>query len=360
MRTFLRRLPLLFLFLAACAPPILQPLAAGSSALYVLDLQKPALLELADDFGSIGQEIPLSLPPACVLAGLYPSPGGVWLAAEITCPNGPLVLLIDPLTGSVSPLFSSSNMDSHFLAWSADGERVYLRVNALADPRIIAVEAASLRARDIPIDAYTYHLAARPDGQAILFAFSHGLGLGSEMWLAAPGGGQRNKFYTDAESILAFATWSPDGKSIAFIKVPDSQVPYTLGELWVMDAEGGNAHKLSDADAGHGYAAAWSPDGTRLAFVQRSNPDDSRADRSLEALVSNIAVVEAASGEVTQITDFRRGRAETPVWSPDGNTLSFNYVLDGRMEVQVANLTGGNPLSLQTTGPVCCPVWLRK
>lgn len=350
---------LLVLLMVGCARPPETSLKAGESALYVYSVQKRALLQMRGDLSTVEREIPLSLP-ACELSHLYAAPGGERLAAEMVCPNGPLALLIEPGPGTVSSFVPDSDMDSHFLAWSADGRRAYLRVNAMAEPRILAVEVPSLRARGLPLDAYTYDLASRPGGGQILFSVSRGLGLGSEMLATRPGGGSARSLLRDARNILALARWSPDGRYIAFIKIPDSQVPYTVGGLWVMDGDGGNPRQLAEADAGHGYAAAWAPEGGRLAFVVRSNPQDTRADQSAEALVSNIHVIEPGGGARLRVTAYEAGRAGTPVWSPDGNTLSFEYVLNGRMDVQIADLTGSPQASMRAIEAACCPVWMRK
>ncbi len=359
MRFRLLWLALFLLFLVGCASSSLPTLRPEESALYVYSPEKGALLQMAADLSNVEREIHLSLPP-CELSRLFPAPGGQRLAAEMACPNGPQALLIDPKNGTVRSFLADPEMDSHFLAWSADGRTAYLRVNALAAPRILAVEVSSLRARGLVLDAYTYDLSARPGGRQILFSVSRGLGLGSEMQAAQPNGGNPRPLLRDSQNILALAQWSPDGQSIAFIKIPDSQVPYSVGELWVMEAEGGDPRKLADADAGHGFAAAWSPEGGRLAFVTRTNPQETRADQSVEALVSNIHIVEPASGALRQVTSHEAGRTGAPVWSPDGNTLSFEYVLNGRMEVQIADLTSGTQAVIHTIDAVCCPVWMRK
>jgi Tol biopolymer transport system component len=77
------------------------------------------------------------------------------------------------------------------------------------------------------------------------------------------------------------------------------------------------------------------------------------------ALVSNIVVADLASGALTQVTHFERGRVETPVWSPGGNTLAFVRVVDGRMDVQVVNLLSGE-VTLLLTESALAPTWLQR
>jgi Tol biopolymer transport system component len=132
-----------------------------------------------------------------------------------------------------------------------------------------------------------------------------------------------------------------------------------VGELWIVNSDGSNGRKLADADAGHGYAANWSPDGKQIAFVVRANPEDSRADQSSDSLISNIYLVDVESGALTQITHLENGRVETPSWSPDGNTLAFNMVINDRMNVRIADLKTGEIRSLITES-TCCPAWMRK
>ncbi len=295
------------------------------------------------------------MPQNCSLSGLFPSPQRDRLIAEFQCANGPVALLLDSATGTFTPLIPEGDVDSHFLAWGADV--VYLRVDSLGNSRIVTVDVNSLQATNFPITNYTYDLSVAPSGFAA-FTFSRGFGFGSEIWSTRDGGNTVQLLLTDSRNYLSFARWSPDGKQLAFIKIPDTQIPFTVGELWVMNANGSNLLRLAEADAGHGYAASWSPDGTRLAFVVRSNPDDPAADTSESALLSNIAIVDLERRTVTQVTHFTQGRAETPVWSPDGNTLAFNFVLNGRMDVQIVDLALGEGTPLLTE-PACCPIWLQ-
>jgi dipeptidyl aminopeptidase/acylaminoacyl peptidase len=248
--------------------------------------------------------------------------------------------------------------DSHFLAWALDGSATYLKVDSLGSPHVI--RAFTDGAQDVlSITEFTYDLAASSNNGEFTFTFSRGLGQGSELWLAKRDGKVTEQLYADRYNYISFARFSADGGQIAFIKIPDTQTPFTVGELWAMNHDGSNARKLADADAGHGYAANWSPDGERIAFVVRENPEDEQANQSAAALVSNIYVVEVNSGTLTQITHIEVGRAETPVWSPDGNTLAFNVVINDRMEIRIADLATGEIRSLLTES-TCCPAWIRK
>lgn len=278
------------------------------------------------------------------------------MAVELSCPNGQTVLFLDTTTASVTQPVPES--DSHFLAWTFDGNAAYLKIDSLGNPQVI--RAATDGGQDlIPITGFTYDLAPSHKQGEFTFTLSRGLGQGSELQQAKWGGNAVETLYADPLHYISFARYSPDGSRIAFIKIPDTQTPFTVGELWVVNSDGSEARKLADADAGHGYAANWSPDGSRLAFVRRENPGDGRADQSDEALISNIYVVDVQSAALTQITFLEEGRVETPFWSPDGNTLAFTVVSNGRMQVQIADMLTGEirPLFVEST---CCPAWLRK
>jgi WD40 repeat protein len=322
---------------------------------FVYRFEPPGFIEFSKEFQAIG-EVPFSIPPNCGLLNIFSAPIGKHLAIELSCPNGQTVLVLDTNTAGLTQPVRDS--DSHFLAWAADGDAAYLRVGSLGTPRVMRVSIDG-GASVIPITEFTYDLAPSPARREFTFALSRGLGQGSELWRARNNGKTAELLYADPHSYISFARFSPDGTQIALIKIPDTQTPFTVGELWVMDSDGSKARKLADADAGHGYAANWSPDGTRIAFVVRKNPGDEQADQSSAALVSNIYTLEVGNGALAQVTHLENGRVETPSWSPDGNTLAFNVVMNDRMEVQIADLRTGE-IRVLATESTCCPAWIRK
>jgi Tol biopolymer transport system component len=341
-----------FLFLLSCQS---TPQTPTQTSLLVYRFDPPAFLEYSEDFQLI-KEIPFSIPPNCGLYNTFPAPIGHFLLIELSCPNGQTVLFLDTVTASVSQPITSS--DSHFLAWTPDGKAAYLKADTLGNTQILRVYTDGTK-DIVPITAWTYDLSAKPDSNDFTFTFSRGLGYGSELHLAQRNGRIAQLLYADQYNYISFARFSPDGKFIVFIKTPDTQSPFTVGELWVMDADGSNARKLADVDAGHGYAANWSPDGEYLAFVKRENLEDENADQSSEALISNIQIVDVKSGALTQITNFTDRRAETPFWSPGGNTLAFNEVVNGRMQVSIVDVITGEIKYIEAE-PACCPAWMRK
>jgi hypothetical protein len=355
LKTALRILAIVHLsaFLLSCSAPTPIPLSSASS-LYVFRIDPPALLELGANF-SIARELPLNLP--CPLIATHPAPRGRYLALELECNRGPLVQIVDTTTGAVTAPFT--DVDSHYLAWDFD-DNLILRLDAFGNTRLVRVTPAG-RADPLDLPPLIYDMDSAPNGAAHTYSFTRGIGLGSELWSASPTGSRARQLHANKNSIITFARWSPNGRQIAFIAMPDSATPFPVGELWVMDADGGNALPLAAADAGHGYAAAWSPDSTRLAYVGRENPNDAHADQAAGALVSNIYIIEIASGEAARLTNFDGALVEAPVWSADGSFLAFSIVtLNDTISVWIADLITGQVTRLETAGPACCPAWIRK
>jgi Tol biopolymer transport system component len=340
-------------FLIACTPQTPQP--PLQTSFYVYRFDPSALIEFSEEFQPVG-EIPFLVPPNCGLFNIFPAPIGHFMAIELNCPNGQTVLYLDLESAIVTQPVTDS--DSHFLAWTPDGEATYLKVDSLGNARVI--RAYTDGAQDlIAITESTYDLVPSLNQSEFTFTFSRGLGQGSELWLAKRDGNVVEQLHADPFNYISFARWSPNGEHLAFIKIPDTSTPFTVGELWVMGANSSNARKLADSDAGHGYAANWSPDGKRIAFVARENPEDERADQSSESLISNIYIVDVEGGALTQLTRLTKGHVETPFWSPDGNSLAFNVVINGRMDVHNADIITGRMQTLLTES-TCCPAWMRK
>ena len=337
---------------SACAP---APRVASGPRLYVFRHSPPALLELSRSLHAV-RELPFSIPTGCALSSIHAARRGSRLAVELHCGFGSAVLLLDTDTGAVRQPITDS--DSHFLSWTADGRALYMRVDSINRPRVVRIGADG-SAEPVTISELTYDLAASPIADEFVFSFSRGMGLGSELWLAGGSGNPATQLILDPANYLSLARWSPDGTRLAFIKIPDSATPFTVGELWVMEPNGREPRRLASADAGHGFAAAWSPNGDRIAFVARENGDDHAADVDSSALVSNLQVVNLENGESASITNFRGGRVEAPMWHPDEDVIVFSARLNDRMAVYIADLIADTVKPIEIEG-ICCGTWLRE
>lgn len=259
----------------------------------------------------------------CELLDIFPSPDGRYLAAQVNCEWGGTVLLADLSRGQVTRLAGALGQESIFLDWQpGDEPRMAVRAEPTGNGGVYLVNPRTLEVERLPVPGETYDVAFSPDGRQVLFAVTEGLGRGSELWVMNRDGSGARPLLREPQHIVALPCWSPDGRQVAYIRMADNEVPFTVGELWVMDENG--ARMLSGrADAGHGYAPAWSPDGRAIAFVVRENAADRDADVAAGRLESNIYLAEVASGRVQAVTRFKRALVEEPVWTADGRGLVF-------------------------------------
>jgi TolB protein len=294
----------------------------------------------------------------CDIAGLYASPNGRWVAIEVGCEAGVHTLVMTAATGEIRPVWSDPWESSFFLGWATDGNSLLVRVGHLGESAVFLVNVQHMRADRMDTPSFTYDVAFSPDGKRVLYATTRGLGFGSEVWLMDRDGRNREQIINDPAHIIAYPRWSPTGEAIAYIRMPDSNVPFTVGELVLADGNGRNERVIAPADAGHGYPPVWSPDGQQVAFVVRENAGDRRADVVASALESNICIADAASGDVRAVTRFEGALTEVPAWSPDGAWLAFSTDAGGVADVWLAEVTTGEVWQVTRNANARYPVWV--
>lgn len=177
--------------------------------------------------------------------------------------------------------------------------------------------------------AFLVDAVPSPDGSSIVYSTCAGLGMGSDIWRMDVHGGRQVhllQLSADAHSVAGLFAWAPGGQTVAYERLADSPEPFLPADLWTMNAQGGEQRFLARADGGHGFAFSWSSDGHQLAFVTRTNPGESMADQSMQALKSAIGVVDVRSRRVWTVA----GPAQTgvqisadPTWDPTGAHITF-------------------------------------
>jgi Tol biopolymer transport system component len=351
----MRQAILSIIFLITSCAPVATPLPdlpdrdRAQPALVTIRLSDNTLILRTDPESQTVTEIPLTID--CPPQTLAPAPRGSWLAIEFACGNGLMTVALDTQTKQVRLLTDDPTLDSHFLAWSADGRYVYLKVGMLSDPKIVRVDVTNSQSADLPVSPFTYDLTSSPDNRMIAYSLTRGIGYGSETYTANLKGDNAEKIIS-GESLITLMRFSPDGMQIAYVLMPDSQTPFPVGGLWLMNADGSNARLLSLADAGQGYAPAWSPDGKWIAFVRREQAADSQGN-----IISEMAVYDPSRGAAQTITSFGDARVEAPGWSPDGSLLIFNVIRDDTIQLWAYDFSGGKLIVIDTE-PACCAAWL--
>ncbi|MGP0020985.1 MAG: alpha/beta fold hydrolase [Candidatus Sulfotelmatobacter sp.] len=142
------------------------------------------------------------------------------------------------------------------------------------------------------------------------------------------------------------ATWSPDGKTVAFVSNMSGR-----NNLWLVPADGGWPVQLTVSDQRQ-TAPAWSPDGKWIAYQSDYDGDEQW----------DIFLVSPKTGKVVNLTQTREIAELNPTWSPDGRYLAYEvkpktsaaYEIDIYDTVmrEVKHLTSGTPQDKSNTNPI--------
>ncbi|HEX2250409.1 MAG TPA: BamA/TamA family outer membrane protein [Gemmatimonadales bacterium] len=127
-------------------------------------------------------------------------------------------------------------------------------------------------------------------------------------------------------------SWSPDGRYIAFSGFSDG-----LSDLFIYDLETDQLRRLMD-DQYADLQPVWSPDGRTLAFSTDRFATDLR---TLSIGRYALALLDVATGRVSQAPGAGQGRQINPQWSPDGRALYFLSDPDGITNVYRVDLATG-------------------
>ncbi|HEX8674892.1 MAG TPA: hypothetical protein VF710_23535 [Longimicrobium sp.] len=123
---------------------------------------------------------------------------------------------------------------------------------------------------------------------------------------------------------------SPDGKWIAFVSSRDGDA-----ELYVMNARGGAPRRIT-AFHRDDWSPRWSPEGSRIAFLSNRGNSD------------RIFIINADGSAIRRLTDRTDAQPNPdeqemdPAWSPNGREIAYTFrTRDGRSAIRIGDAATG-------------------
>jgi Tol biopolymer transport system component/DNA-binding winged helix-turn-helix (wHTH) protein len=213
-----------------------------------------------------------------------------------------------PVEGGATEWLSATGADSHYPAFSREGNRLAWRHNTVdTDIFRLAIKAETSASLADLIVSTALEASPRysPDGKRIVFVSNRS---GSdEIWVCGSEGENPVRLTAFRGPLAGSPSWSPDGKQIVFDCRPEGNA-----DLYVISAEGGQTRRLT-TDPAEDIVPSWSRDGRWIYFT---------SNRFAEGRSGRLQIWKMPSdgGEATQMT--KQGGFE-PVESPDGRWLYF-------------------------------------
>jgi Tol biopolymer transport system component len=277
--------------------------------------------------GQPGRAAPVEIG-AYELAYPFPSPDGASLAFQANFDGRWQLYAMETQSGAIRRLHRSDGDDTH-PAFSPDGSRLAFISNRDGNDEVYVLELNSGAARPVaPHPGKDGHPKWSPDGQWLVFnrtfdpADREG-DVDSAILRVRPDGASDPELVSDSPNIETFPSFSPDGRSVAFVEwfADEAGQPSRNGEIVVVELNSGARRILTRSPEFEAYPY-WSPADDRIYFSSAMEGPSGR-----EAVVQRIRPDGTGRERVTELDGNSDVRA---VPGADGAMLHFNRSREGR------------------------------
>jgi dipeptidyl aminopeptidase/acylaminoacyl peptidase len=255
------------------------------------------------------------------------SPNGEWIVyqrrgMDIMKDSRKGQLWLIKADGSKHEKLSNLDVNESNAQWSPDGRRIAFTASTDEGSELFIYWLDSGKtARISQLSASPGGLSWSPDGRWIAFSmFTEGSELSLVKAPPKPKGAQ----WADPPRITTRLKHEADGSGYI---VPG------FHHLFLIPADGGSARQLTHGDRDFRGAPVWTADGRSLLLSANLNEDWEHDFRN-----SEIYKIDLADGKTTALTD-RKGPDDSPVISPDGQTVAYLGYEDKVQTYQVNELT---------------------
>lgn len=216
----------------------------------------------------------------------------------------------DPASKKVRQLTNSTQWDVRWpsqgdkdrIVYEMDGELYILNVKS-GDPKKIRIEVPTdglaSRPSHMNVGNQVAEFDLSPKGERALF-----IARGDIFTAPIEHGAARNLTHS-SDAHDREATWSPDGKWIAYISDKSGEE-----EIYIIAQDGsGTPKQLTKNNSVRLYRPIWSPDSNKIAYVDKDG---------------QLFMVTVSDGTVVRVAKEQRGMIADYVWSPDSRFLAFS------------------------------------